>query len=133
MQADSIRELLMSGNLNNTQQVMLTRLLGTLAERQGMCERIKYTPFPRQIASFAAIFTWIFVLLLPLAFIDVFEAAATRERLSHMLTDDIAFILLAPLAAVISWVFCNCPGWATAGFGEKILSTEETGSDSSIG
>ena len=28
---------------------------------------------------------------------------------------------------------CNCPGWATAGFGEKILSTEETGSDSSIG
>ena len=27
----------------------------------------------------------------------------------------------------------NCPGWATAGFGEKILSTEETGSDSSIG
>jgi len=104
-QADSIRELLMSGNLNNTQQVMLTRLLGTLAERQGMCERIKYTPFPRQIASFAAIFTWIFVLLLPLAFIDVFESAATRERLSHMLTDDIAFILLAPLAAAISWVF----------------------------
>ena len=27
----------------------------------------------------------------------------------------------------------NCPGWATAGFGEKILSTEETGSNSSIG
>ena len=30
-------------------------------------------------------------------------------------------------------IFGNCPGWATAGFGEKILSTEETGSDSSIG
>ena len=30
-------------------------------------------------------------------------------------------------------IFRNCPGWATAGFGEKILSTEETGSDSSIG
>ena len=27
----------------------------------------------------------------------------------------------------------NCPGWATAGFGEKILWTGEAGSDSSIG
>ena len=35
--------------------------------------------------------------------------------------------------AEIILLICNCPGWATAGFGEKILSTEETGSDSSIG
>ncbi|MEZ5891033.1 MAG: bestrophin family ion channel [Xanthobacteraceae bacterium] len=104
-QADSIRELSRSGILNDTQEIMLARLLGTLAVRQGMCERIKNTPFPRQIASFATIFTWIFVLLLPLAFIDVFEVAAAREKLSHALTDDIAFMLLAPLAAVISWVF----------------------------
>ena len=37
------------------------------------------------------------------------------------------------LAFLHALITRNCPGWATAGFGEKILSTEETGSDSSIG
>jgi putative membrane protein len=43
-------------------------------------------------------------LLLPLAFLDVFETAAAREKLSLILTDKFTFSLV-PLAAVISWVF----------------------------
>lgn len=103
-QADSLRELMQSGRLNGPREAMMTDMLGRLAESHGTCERIKNTPFPRQIACFATMFTWLFVFLLPLAFLDVFETAAAREQLSVSLTDEFVFTL-APLAAVISWVF----------------------------
>ncbi len=72
-------------------------MMGTLRElynEQGRCERIKNTPFPRQYAYFSKVFTWIFILMLPLALVMEFEKLGER------------FIwLVIPFTTVISWVF----------------------------
>lgn len=61
---------------------------------QGKCERIKNTPFPRQYAHFSAIFTWIFVLLLPYGLVGLF---AEMEHNMMWLT--------VPFSVLISWIF----------------------------
>ena len=78
--------------------------LAELALAQGICERIKNTPLPRQIAHFGTVFTWIFVFLLPLAFLDVFEAEAKTHELSQLLTHEYMFTLV-PFAMLIAWIF----------------------------
>ncbi len=107
-QAESLRELARSGYLDSIREYQMTRLLGELDFAQGICERIKYTPFPRQIAHFGTVFTWLFIVLLPLAFLDVFEAEAGRETDRHefstILTHDFMFTLV-PFAMLISWIF----------------------------
>jgi len=63
-------------------------------QEQGRAERIKNTPFPRQYAYFSKVFTWIFVLLLPLAMVNEFEKLGE------------GFLWLTiPFSTVISWVF----------------------------
>lgn len=61
---------------------------------QGKCERIKNTPFPRQYAYFSAVFTWIFVALLPFGIVGEFAPRG-----------DIVIWLTVPLSVVISWIF----------------------------
>jgi ion channel-forming bestrophin family protein len=73
-QGAAVRELTLLGYLDSIRQVAMMDVLGRFNQALGVCERIKNTPFPRQIAHFGAIFTWIFVILLPMAFLEVFEA-----------------------------------------------------------
>ena len=61
---------------------------------QGKCERIKNTPFPRQYAYFSAVFTWIFMILLPFGLVN--ELA---DRGTPMIW------LTVPLSVVIAWIF----------------------------
>lgn len=79
-------------------------VLAKLNARQGTCDRIKNTPFPRQIAHFGSIFTWIFVSLLPLTFLDVFEAETKSHYLSTILAHEYMYTLV-PFTVLISWVF----------------------------
>ena len=72
----------------------MMRVLEEFYNLQGKCERIKNTPFPRQYAHFSNIFTWIFILLLPLGLVHEFE------KLGH----SFAFIAV-PFSVLISWVF----------------------------
>jgi putative membrane protein len=72
----------------------LMKVLEEFYNLQGKCERIKNTPFPRQYAFFSKIFTWIFILLLPIGLVGQFS------EMGH------SFVwLTVPFSVLISWVF----------------------------
>ena len=103
-QAERLRDFAQSGMLDSIRQTAMTSLLAQLLDAQGRCERIKNTPFPRQIAHFGTVFTWIFVLLLPLAFLDVFEHEAIQHDFTTIATHRFMYTLV-PFTLLISWVF----------------------------
>jgi len=103
-QGDYLQELYQQGILDNNRLVEMMRVLGELYDCQGKCERIKNTPFPRQFSYFGRVFTWIFIVLLPMAFISSFEDMANRIRLSGAESHEYIF-LLVPFTMLISWVF----------------------------
>lgn len=103
-QGDRLRELAEAGILDSYRHVAMMEKLTALYDDQGKCERIKSTPFPRQVANFGLMFTWVFIVLLPLAFVDIFE----NETQVHALSDRIALeymLILVPFTVLISWVF----------------------------
>jgi len=69
---------------------------------QGMCERIKNTPFPRQYGYFSKIFTWIFVLLLPFGLLNVFEDNSLTTVGGSQAWYS---FLMIPFSVLISWIF----------------------------
>ena len=72
----------------------MMELITEMYSLQGKCERIKNTPFPRQYAYFSAIFTSIFIALLPFGIVG---QMATRGSMMVWLT--------IPLSVIISWIF----------------------------
>lgn len=101
-QARDITGLKKEGLIDGFQEDQLQSVLEEFYNLQGMCERIKNTPFPRQYGYFSKVFTWIFVLLLPFGLLDVFEDDAVH--LSHELKEWYAFLMI-PFSVLISWVF----------------------------
>ena len=103
-QADQLRELAAQGYLDSYRHVAMMNMIGAFYDAQGKCERIKKTPFPRQVANFGLLFTWVFIVLLPLAFVDVFR----EETASHMaseLAEQSFLLVMVPFTVLISWVF----------------------------
>lgn len=84
------------GLIEEFRLIAMMDLLGEMYDLQGKCERIKNTPFPRQYAYFSAVFTWIFIVLLPFGIVGEF---ATRGELMVWLT--------VPFSTVVSWIFCT--------------------------
>lgn len=81
--------------IENFRYVDLMQTLRELYNLQGICERIKNTPFPRQYAFFSTVFVWIFVLLLPLGLVGEFDKLSGN-----------AFVwLTVPFSVLISWIF----------------------------
>ena len=103
-QARHLRQLTASGYLDSIRLDAMTALLNKLDHCYGICMRIKTTPFPRQIANFGTIFTWVFIFILPLAFLDVFGAEAVRDEFSKAITHEYVFMIV-PFSVAISWVF----------------------------
>lgn len=103
-QGERIREVLRDGHLDSYRHVEMMRILGQLYHSQGGCERIKNTPFPRQIANFGLIFTWSFIFLLPLAFVGVFDSTTEALNMSELLTHEYMFTMV-PFTVLISWIF----------------------------
>lgn len=71
LQAQHLRELHESGWI--TSQWYVVGLMETLKETyrcQGISERIKNTPLPRQYSFFTKLFVWVFILLLPLGLVQ---------------------------------------------------------------
>jgi len=80
------------------------QLISQLYDCQGKCERIKNTPFPQQITYFGRLFTWVFIFLLPLAYVDYFTAHADAENLTGLVA--IEYVLtMVPFVTLISWLF----------------------------
>ncbi|WAC03430.1 bestrophin family ion channel [Lacinutrix neustonica] len=101
-QALDITALKKEGLLDGFQEDQLQSVLEEFYNLQGMCERIKNTPFPRQYGYFSKVFTWIFVLLLPFGLLDVFENDALN--LTNELKEWYAFLMI-PFSVLISWIF----------------------------
>lgn len=72
-QGKTLKKLLSEGKITEFDKQVLHSNLEEMYNLQGMCERIKNTPFPRQYAYFSTVFTWIFILLLPFGLLNVFK------------------------------------------------------------
>ena len=101
-QGIQIKELLDTGKISEFDKQLLHGVLEELYNLQGMCERIKNTPFPRQYAYFSTLFTWIFILLLPFGLLNVFESELSK--LSYDIHPWFIFLMI-PLSVLISWIF----------------------------
>lgn len=94
-QGERLRQLMENeGLIDDFRHMEMMRCLEEFYNLQGKCERIKNTPFPRQYGYFSKIFTWIFILVIPLGLIGEFS------KMGH------GFEWLAiPFYVVISWIF----------------------------
>ena len=94
-QSERLRVVIEDQNLTDEfRYIAMNELIVEMYALQGKCERIKNTPFPRQYAYFSGVFTWIFVLLLPLGLVG---EIATRGH--HMIWWSV------PLSVVSCWIF----------------------------
>jgi ion channel-forming bestrophin family protein len=94
-QAERLRQLTeKDGLIDDFRHMEMMRVLEEFYNLQGMCERIKNTPFPRQYAFFSKIFTWIYILILPLGLVGAF---ADMEHGYEWMA--------VPFYIVISWIF----------------------------
>ncbi len=90
------------GLLDGFEHTMLMKCLEEFYNLQGMCERIKNTPFPRQYAYFSQLFTLIFVGLLPLGLLNVFEQEFAGGATLVLKRTIIAIL---PISVLVSWMF----------------------------
>jgi len=94
LQGGDIRELRKAGALTELQQIELQRTLVGFIESQGKCERIKNFPYPRQFATLNHLFTWTFVVLVPLGLLPEF----------HKMGPHFAWATI-PASVVLAWIF----------------------------
>ncbi len=94
-QSERLKELDKKGIIEDFRHMEMMRVLEEFYNFQGMCERIKNTPFPRQYAYFSSIFVWIFILLLPFGLVGEFSSAGLNNFVWATI----------PFSMLISWVF----------------------------
>ncbi|TDQ33003.1 bestrophin family protein [Zeaxanthinibacter enoshimensis] len=103
-QALVVAELRKKEYIDGFQEQQLMSVLEELYNLQGMCERIKNTPFPRQYAYFTKVFTWLFVLLVPLGLLNIFESHVIGESNANDQTEFL-FLQMIPFTVLIMWIF----------------------------
>ncbi len=104
IQAQKLSDMAREGTIDSYWHVALMGRLSRFTNAQGQCERIKNTPFPRQVAEVGRIFSWIFIFLLPLAFSDKPSVVSGMET-STFSTIIIDWLTLAPIGALVCWIF----------------------------
>jgi putative membrane protein len=95
LQGEDLAALNAKNYFNDFRHMDMMKSIERLYDYQGMCERIKNTPFPRQYAYFSSVFVWIFVLLVPFGLIELF----------HSMEGDSTVWLNIPFSVLVSWVF----------------------------
>lgn len=94
MQSDQLRHLLEQGLIEDFRHMELQKILLEFYNQQGVSERIKNFPYPRQYATLNLYFTKIFVFLIPLGMLQEFD------RLGEHLV-----WLSIPFSALSAWIF----------------------------
>ncbi|MFC5624238.1 bestrophin family protein [Algoriphagus winogradskyi] len=94
IQSKEIAKLKEGGFISDYKQVWIHQILANFYTHQGMSERIKNFPFPRQYASTGLWITYIFCALIPFGLLDIF---AQSTALHYWLT--------IPFSAIIIWTF----------------------------
>jgi putative membrane protein len=103
LQSKDLKKLKKAGFIDAYQYVKLQELIEEMYTLQGKSERIKNYPFPRQYASANFYIVVIFILLLPLSLLKIFDDLPHE----HMIWFAI------PFAITVSWVF-----WLMESMGE---------------
>lgn len=93
-QAQDLKMMREKGIIDDFRHMEMQRLLTTLYDHQGRCERIKGFPFPRQYGSISFYFIGLFIILLPFGMLGEFET----------LGEGLVW-LTAPFTAMVGWVF----------------------------
>ncbi len=93
-QSQILNELFQKGGVSDYKHVWLHQLVSRFYDEQGMSERIKNFPFPRQYASTGLWINFIFCSLIPFGLLDIIE-----------ISENIDIWLTISLSTIIIWVF----------------------------
>lgn len=104
LQARRLSGMAQDGKISPYWHVSLMDRLGRFTAAQGQCERLKNTPFPRQVAEVGRMFSWIFIFMLPLAFNDE-RSVITGDDVSMMKAVMVDWLTFAPFGALVCWIF----------------------------
>lgn len=94
LQSAALRRLKEQGLIEDFRHMELEKILVELYNQQGVCERIKNFPYPRQYASLNLYFIRIFVGLVPFGMLQEFDQLG-----DHMVW------LAIPFSALSAWIF----------------------------
>jgi ion channel-forming bestrophin family protein len=94
MQSEHLRQLHEGGYIDDFRHIELEKSLLDLLNEQGVSERIKNFPYPRQFATLNLYFIRIFIILVPLGMLQEFD------KLGGCLT-----WLAIPFSALSTWIF----------------------------
>jgi putative membrane protein len=93
MMGRKIYQAMADGTLGGFDSFQMEGQLLALANYQGGCERIKYTPLPRQYDFFTRVFVLVFAFLLPFGLLGLFANSPSVDW------------LLIPISVIVSGVF----------------------------
>ena len=94
LQSENLKYLLEQGYIEDFRHMELEKLLIEFYNQQGVCERIKNFPYPRQFATINLYFTRIFVVLVPLGMLEEFAKVGGN------------YVWLSiPFSVLSSWIF----------------------------
>jgi putative membrane protein len=93
-QTEIIQDLKSKGYISDFKHVWFHQIMSRLFDNQGMCERIKNFPLPRQYASTALWMNYVFCALIPFGLLNIFEAS----KVLHVW-------LTIPFGGLIIWIF----------------------------
>lgn len=96
LQGAKVKQLVQRGAIDLATEMQLQSLLVELYRQQGVCERIKNFPYPRQFATLNLMFVKLFVLLTPLGMLQEFNKLGGRM-----------FWLTIPFSMLVSWVLMS--------------------------
>jgi ion channel-forming bestrophin family protein len=96
LQSKQLRELLDAGLIENFRHMELEKILIEFYTQQGVCERIKNFPYPRQFATLNLFFVKLFVIMVPFGMLQEFEKLGAQ-----------LVWLNIPFSALVSWVFVS--------------------------
>ncbi|MFN0120297.1 MAG: bestrophin family protein [Blastocatellia bacterium] len=96
LQSTHLRELLDAGLIEDFRHMELEKTLIEFYNHQGVCERIKNFPYPRQFATLNLFFVKLFVIMAPFGMLQEFEKLGLK-----------LVWLNIPFSALVSWVFMS--------------------------
>jgi ion channel-forming bestrophin family protein len=96
LQSKQLAELREAGLIDDFRHIEMERLLVEFYNQQGVCERIKNFPYPRQYATLNLFFIRLFILMLPFGMLQEFGKLG-----GHLVWLNI------PFSALISWIFIS--------------------------
>jgi ion channel-forming bestrophin family protein len=94
-QAQDLVELRAKNLIDDFRHMELQNILNQFYDQQGMCERIKKFPLPRQYGSMSFIFVGLFIFLLPFGMISAF----------HDMAGHWGHVVSIPLTVIVAWVY----------------------------